>query len=271
MNGKVLKRYFGMTLVQWVVLGCMGLFLCGLLGGMGWWLVRSNQDGPALPALAAPPTAAATPLAVPSALPSASPTDAPLPTATFAPTATILPRESLIPPGWVEMDAGSVEIWLPPGYVGGDLMGNRETTIRALAALGPEYGPVVETVRAAPANVLICGVDTAENPYTIVTSVLVSFEPAPVVDLDAYVETWTAGLPLEYVIMEKRRFITVGGFPVYQVSVQSGQGGNTVMHQLYMLLDGETVWHVEYSSHVNLYYTLQPTFEQSFLTFWINR
>ena len=162
-------------------------------------------------------------------------------------------------------------IWLPPGYVGGDLMADREATARRISALGPEYALAAEVARTSPVNVLIFAVDSTESPYTILTAVRVSFEPEPVTDLDAYVDTLIASLPLDYVVMEKHRFVTVGGFLTHRLAVQSGQGGNMVMQQLYVLLDGDTVWRIEYSAHINVFYTLQPTFEQSFLTFWINK
>jgi hypothetical protein len=259
------KRNFGMTPVQMIVLGFLGLFACGLLAGMGWLLIRSNQAAANSPTLASTAPLQATEVPIPAD----TATIAQTPTEASTPTITPIPRESLIPLGWVKLASGNVEIWLPPTYVGGDLLGNRAATIQTLNALGPYYGDAVAFAQNATADYLIYGVNTAASQYMVLADMSVSFEPQPVADLEGYVANVRAALPAEIVVMETRRFTPPWGTAGIRWTLQSGQGGDQAMHALYFILNGDTVWWLQYTSYINDFYTLLPTFEQSARTFWI--
>ena len=100
------KRYFGMTVVQLAILGCLALTAFGVIGG-GFWFVNSSMME--LNDLLSPPVNGET---TPQA------TLEPAPTATLAPTPTQtpVPYESLIPDGWSQHKNQSIEIWLPSSF-----------------------------------------------------------------------------------------------------------------------------------------------------------
>jgi hypothetical protein len=126
-----------------------------------------------------------------------------------------------------------------------------------------------EFAQTATADYMIYAVNTGASQYTVLSDMSVSFEPQPVADLEDYVANITAALPVEIIIMETHRFTPPWGTAGIRLTIQSGQGGSQAMHAVYFILNGDTVWWLEYTSHINEFYTFLPTFEQSARTFWV--
>jgi hypothetical protein len=174
------------------------------------------------------------------------------PTLALTPAATALPYESLIPGSWVQYRSALYEIWMPPGY------------------------------KSAKADVLITGLgDTAIvdlsmrgaysslSPYKIY--VTVSYESLNADSLDAFLKTRLSALG-PYLSLSERSQTDLNTVPATRLIFGGRKGNNIDLSELtYVILDGTTVWYIQYSAELNEFYEMLPTFEASAKTFRVVR
>src|SRR6187551_414551 len=115
------KRYYGMTVTQIGIL--VGAAVFGLLTiGIILVVVLTSTPKAQLP-IATAVVSASTSTSTPAptvAIETETPTPAPV-------VATVMP-----PGGWVQFDTPGVIFWLPSGYVGGDLVNNKQAIINKM-------------------------------------------------------------------------------------------------------------------------------------------
>jgi hypothetical protein len=227
------KKYFGMTITQLGILAGLAFLLYCIVG----WLMlgkitgRSNvQPGIATATITPQPTV----------------TKVLTPTLTTTPAPAALPYESFITPGWVQYRTALFEIWMPTGYKAS------KTTDMLVSGLGGS--PVID--------LSLSGSISSKSPNKMY--VTVSYEPLTTDTLDAFLTERLKGLGLS---PSERSRVTLNTAPAVRL-VFSGRKGNADINQLtYVILDGTTVWYVQYRAEINDFYTALVNFESSVKTF----
>ena len=232
------KKYFGMTVTQIGILAGLAGFALLLFCIVGY-LVLGKVTGSS-----APQVATATDTLQPTV------TMVTTPTFTTTPESTPLPYESLIPAGWVQYRTALFEIWMPVGYK------TPKTTDMLVTGLGGS--PIMD--------LSLRGSVSAKAPNKIYMTV--SYEPVTADTLDAFVTARLAGLG---VTPSERNKVTLNTVPAVRL-VFSGRKGNTDINELtYVILDGTTVWYIQYTAEITDFYNTLANFESSVKTFRVVR
>lgn len=227
------RKYWGMTTTQIAILAGLAAMTCLLFAVAGWLILRGGL-GSAAPA--PQDTATPQPTATPFVIPTVTPT----------PTLTPVPYEMLIPEGWVQFKTALVEIWLPKGF--------KQQKPKPSDNFSDTMTVELEVVQA-PSKTLL-------NPVVV----LVSYEPLVAPSLDAYVEGLPSQLSADVRVAAKRK-VNINSVDAMLVMLEMKNNGEEVNDQVYVFLDGSTVWFVQYITQINQFYEMTPTFEQSVKTF----
>lgn len=234
------KKYFGMTVTQIGILaGLAGLAL--VLFCVVGWLVLGKVRG--LSASQQPATATVTPQPTVTKMvtPTLSPTPAPTP----------LPYESLIPAGWVQYRTALYEIWMPAGYK------TTKTTNVLVTGLGGS--PIMDLA--------LLGSVASKSPNKIYMTV--SYEPMTTDTIEAFITARLAGLGLS---PSERAKVTLNTVPAVRLVFSGRKGNNSDINELtYVILDGTTVWYVQYTAEITDFYNTLTNFESSVKTFRVVR
>lgn len=232
------KKYFGMTVTQLGILaGLAGLAL--VLFCVVGYLVLGKVTGSSVPDVA---TATNTPQPTVTLVTT--------PTLTTTPESTPLPYELLIPPGWVQYRTALFEIWMPTGYK------TAKTVDVIMTGLGGS--PITDLSLSASL--------TAKSTKKIYMTV--SYEPVTADTLDAFISARLTGLG---VTPSERTKVTLNTVPAVRL-VFNGRKGNTDINELtYVILDGTTVWYIQYTAEIADYFNTLANFESSVKTFRVVR
>jgi hypothetical protein len=248
------KRYFGMTIVQLVILGCLGLTAFGVIGG-GFWFVNSSMME--LNALLSPPVNGRATLQA---------TLEPAPSATIAltPTQTPVPYESLIPDGWTQHKNQSIEIWLPSSFYESNIDVSVSELIEKYRELGQDK-QANELENSPPGYVF--WMETKSPSQKLFTTRLTIY-PVLMVgdDLDNFLDQQYNLVRLRSTIVDSRPF-EVGNYQARRTLIEASLGGVYVGYVSYAIYDGTLVWFVEGASHFNEFYTWLPIFDDAAQTF----
>jgi hypothetical protein len=172
------------------------------------------------------------------------------PTLTTTPASTPLPYESLIPAGWVQYRTALFEIWMPTGYK------TAKTVDMLMTGLGGS--PIKDLSLSA----LIAPKSTKKIYMTV------SYEPVTADTLDTFISARLTGLG---VTPSERNKVTLNTVPAVRL-VFSGRKGNTDINELtYVILDGTTVWYIQYTAEITDFYNSLANFESSVKTFRVVR
>lgn len=231
------RKYFGMTGVQIGILaglaGAAFLLFC-ITGFMMLGKARGLFSPPAAATSTAQPTA----------------TLVLIPTLTATPAATALPYESLIPSGWVQYRTALYEIWMPTGYKSG-------STDELVVGLGGS--PIVD--------LSLRGSTSSKSPNKIYMTV--AYEPMNADTFDAFINQKLLTLGLG---PSERSKASLNAVPAVRLVFSGRKGNNTDINELtYAILDGTTVWYVQYTAEINEFYNLLGSFESSAQTFRVVR
>lgn len=228
------QKYFGMTRMQIGILaGLAGVLI--LIVGVGAFLVFRNVT----PSLSAPqPTS--TPLPTVTSVAVTPPTVTP----TLAPTA--IPYEQLIPAGWKQFKTPLVEIWLPSNFKLGDK--------KALN----------QTVQLATNELFITEIPSKTSAYNMLVSV--SYDLLSGGSLDEFLQNKISQLPAEIRVTD-RRTVYVNTIEARRLMIEARVNNIDINDMVYVFLDGNTVWYVEYVAQITKFFENLPIFEQSVKTF----
>lgn len=230
-------KYLGMTVTQIGILASLAGFALLLFCIVGWLILgRARGTSTSQAATSTPP-----PTVTMVVAPTLSPT--PVPTA--------LPYESLIPAGWVQYRTALYEIWMPTGYK------TAKTTDMLVTGLGGS--PFVD--------LSLQGSASSKSPNKIYMTV--SYEPMTTDTFEAFVTARLTGLGLN---PSERTKVTLNTVPAVRLIFSGRKGNNTDINELtYVILDGTTVWYVQYTAEIAEFYNLLANFESSVKTFRVVR
>jgi hypothetical protein len=228
------QKYFGMTKIQVGILAGLAAMLILILC-VGAFLVFRNLN----PAAPAPQTISAPAPTVTSVV--FTP-----PTATSTPAPTAIPYEQLIPAGWNQYKTSLVEIWLPSNFK----LGDKKT--------------LNQTAQLALNELFITEIPSNSSAYNMLVSV--SYDLMSDNSLDEFIETRVQQLPAEVRVTD-RRTVYVNTVEARRIMIELRANNIDINDMVYVFLDGDTVWYVEYVAQIGEFFDNLPVFEQSIKTF----
>jgi hypothetical protein len=226
------RKYLGMTMAQIGILAGLAGFALLLFCIVGWLVMRRGFGGNQV----IPPT------------PSAQPTVTLIvnATATSTPAPTPVPYETLIPTGWTQYQTPLYELWMLPGY---------KSASPDILLTGLGNSPVLD--------LSLSGTYTPKSANKVY--ITVSYEPLT----DTFDKFLNDRLTALGPLVSGRSSVTLNGVPATRL-VFSGRKGNnnTDINELtYVVLDGSTVWYIQYTAEITDFYSLLADFEASAKTF----
>lgn len=229
------QKYFGMTRIQiGIITGLAGVLV--LIVCVGAFLVFRNLN----PTASAPqPTS--TPLA-----PTVTSIVVTPPTITPTPAPTAIPYEQLIPAGWKQFKTSLVEIWLPSNFK----LADKKT--------------LDQTAQLALNELFITEIPSKTSAYNMLVSV--SYDLMTGGSLDEFIQTKLSKLPAEVRVTD-RRTVYVNTVEARRIMIELRANNIDLNDMVYVFLDGNTVWYVEYFAQITEFFENLPVFEQSIKTF----
>ena len=229
------RKYFGMTVTQLGILTGLAAIVL-LLFCMVGWLILGKVRGKAF-----------------SQLPTSAPTVQPTPTIILTPTLTAtpaptpIPYASLVPAGWAQYRTALYEIWMLPGY--------KATKTIDVLMTGLGGNPILD--------LSLKGSYSSKSPNRIYLTV--SYEPMTGDSFDAFIASRLTSLGLN---PNERTKVTINADPAVRLVFSGRKGNNTDINELtYVVLDGTTVWYLQYTAEITDFYNLLASFETSAKTF----
>ena len=246
------KRYFGMTVAQLAILGCLALVALGTILGGGIFITTSMRGGNSAgssPALTPTPAFTATPSA----------------TETPTPTATIIPYEQLIPSGWKQHLTPDIEIWLPAQFKSVNVENERRDRINYYKKLG--HDDFARELEENPAAYVFWFKGPEAGTTSYIANITVEFKPMIIESLDAYLDqSYPGGTSTAYRVANRKEF-QVGIYQGRRVLLESNFSNVYVGVAQYVFYDGLRLWQIDCSSHFNEFYTWLPDFDKVARTF----
>lgn len=228
--------FSGMTRSQVGILAGMAFFLLLFLCVGGFIVVRGFGGGLGLSAPDQPPTVA----------PTVTPMLVIQPTLTPTITPTPIPYEQLVPAGWNQYKTSLVEIWLPSNFKLAD-----SKTVNTTAGF------------ALP-ELLIAEVSSKSSAFTMLVGI--SYDLLTGDSLDKFLEAKFPSLPYQARVSD-RRTVYVNTVEARRIVVEFRINNIDYNDMVYVFLDGQTVWYVEYVAQIGEFFDNLPIFEQSIQTF----
>ncbi len=253
MNTKRVKRYFGMTVAQLTILGCLVLTVCGILFG-GLFLV-SGSMGRGFSIFSSPePTSTLQPTSTPYL------TETP----PFTPTSTLIPYDDLIPSGWNQYTTSSVEIWLPPQFEPVDIDKKRQESIDFYKDIG--YADIAEELEERP-SAIVFWFETSEPSKTLYrTNITVEPVLMTAANLDDYLDQESTSGLQEFVVVNRKE-IQVGNYEARRFLLEANLSNVYIGVAQYAVFDGINIWYITCASHFNEFYAWLPEFDKIARTF----
>lgn len=228
------QKYFGMTKIQiGIVAGMAGVLILIVCVGV-FLLFRNLNPSVSAPQMTSTPAPTVTSVVV--TLPTVTPTPAP----------TAIPYEQLIPAGWKQYKTSLVELWLPSNFKLGDKQ------------------VLNQTAQLAFNELFITEIPSKTSAYNMLVSV--SYDLMTGASLDEFLEAKIKELPAEVRVTD-RRTVYVNAVEARRLMIEFRANNIDINDMVYVFLDGDTVWYVEYVAQIGEFFNNLPVFEQSIQTF----
>lgn len=228
------QKFFGMTKIQvGIVAGLAGVLV--VIVCVGAFFVFRNLN---------PTDSAPQPTSTPA--PTVTSVAALAPTVTFTPAPTAIPYEQLIPADWKQYKTSLVEIWLPANFK----LADKKT--------------LDQTAQLALNELFITEVPSKTSAYNMLVSV--SYDLLTGDSLDEFLQTKISQLPAEVRVTD-RRTVYVNTVEARRIMIELRANNIDINDMVYVFLDGDTVWYVEYVAQIGEFFENLPVFEQSIKTF----
>jgi hypothetical protein len=165
---------------------------------------------------------------------------------TSTPAPTAIPYEQLIPAGWKQYQTSLVELWLPANF----RLADKKT--------------INTTAQIALNELFITEIPSNSSAYNMLVSV--SYDLMTGNSLDEFIETKLQQLPVEVRVTD-RRTVYVNTVEARRIMIELRANNIDINDMVYVFLDGDTVWYVEYVAQISEFFENLPIFEQSIKTF----
>jgi hypothetical protein len=228
------RKYLGMTRAQIGILAGMAGALVLIVCFGGLFVLRNLSAGFSSSQPTASPAPTVTSVAVTQ--PTLSPT----------PALAAIPYEQLIPVGWKQYKTSLVELWLPANFK----LADKKT--------------LDQTAQLALNELFITEIPSKTSAYNMLVSV--SYDLMSGASLDEFLDAKVKELPAE-VLVTDRRNVYVNAVEARRIMIEFRADNIDINDMVYVFLDGDTVWYVEYIAQIGEFFENLPVFEQSILTF----
>ena len=254
MSRKRANRYFGMTIVQLLILTCLVFAVCGMLVG-GIVFVNGSTGGGGFSVFPSPvPTSTSKPTSTPFL------TETP----TLVPTPTLIPYESLIPSGWDQHTTATIELWVPPQFQPVDVEQERQARIKLYEELG--YEDVARSLEENPPAYVFWFEQTEPGETLYAANITVEPTLMTAGSLDEFLDQKYASEPQEFVVVNRQDFL-VGEYEARRVLLEANLSNVYIGAAQYAIFDGVNVWIINCGSNFNDFYTWLPEFDKVARTF----
>lgn len=261
------KRYYGLTVSQiGILLGTAALLMC--VAGAAFFFVLSSAPQAQPPAATRSSASAATITSTPKVQRAITGT-------ALTPTSTIDASAPRTPPdGWVEFQTPGAALWLPPNFIGGDLVNEKYVTLDKISRFGRYYRDSVNAIESADKETVLWMVDKTIiklNDFvpTVNAKHIISTEDT---SLDDYIQSYWDGdvkgtpVALLFTLNETKK-LTLLGREAKRVTYTYASKGHDMIGLTYYIKDGVEIWAVNYVIELNEFANMMPTVDQSIKTF----
>ena len=249
------KRYFGMTILQSAILGCLAFVACGTIAG-GIFFVSEASMGGGGSSIFPSPVLSSTP----------EPTFTPFltETPTLSPTATLIQYEDLIPSGWNQYTTSSIEIWVPPDFETVDIEQERQDRIKLYRKVGLD--DLADKLENDPPSYVLWFVHPDPDAVLIAANIAIESKLMTAESLDAFIDQEYADEDPRAVVVGRQEF-QVGNYGARRLIEEVNLGSNVGGVAHYVIFDGVNVWIISCTSHFNEFYTWLLEFDKVARTF----
>jgi hypothetical protein len=234
-TGLISSFFAGMTRTQIGILAGMGVLLV-LLFCVGGWFMFGNLNSPGV----------SVPIRTATVVPTVTPFLDTTPTVTPTPVMTQVPYEQLIPADWQQFKTSLVEIWLPTNFKLADKKTNDISVKFALPEL------------------LITEIPSKSSAHDMLVNV--SYDLMTGDSLDKFLDSKFPNIPYQAQVTD-RRTVYVNTVEARRIMMEFRINNINFNDMIYVMLDGNTVWYVEYVAEISEFFDNLPIFEQSIKTF----
>jgi hypothetical protein len=232
------RRVMGMTTAQLAILG--GITFVYVIALTAFMIFLSGNN---TPAAAAAPLVTNTPAPQPTSTPLPEPTVTPLP----AP-ATEEPVQ--LPADWLKFESASAEIFLPPQYVGGDMLNNRAATIKTITALQTKKIKLdTATLQKSPAELILLMYDKNLRPGLSTVVYVYKYGRPAETSLDDFLMEMQGQMTGEVAVYSARA-TTVQGYEAKKLEFERKLNGQSISGVAYAIKNGGDFWFVNYEFQV---------------------
>lgn len=173
------------------------------------------------------------------------------------------------PAGWKKIAGNSVEIWLPPGYEGGNPSQNLEGKLNKLKAINPDYKKVIEAIKLNPTLALVAFELPPKSAFITNVNVLPETVTAGT-EVEQYLQTVTQEISNQYKVVDQK-VVSLNSYRAVRLVAEAPAGNTKVKQLLYAIPQGNTFWLVTFSTTVEEFEQRLPTFEKSVRTLTMSR
>ena len=249
------KRYFGMTVIQLGILGCLGLVALGMVLGGGIFITTSlgstGPSGRAPQDISATPEWTATPII----------TETP----TLTPTATPFPYDELIPSGWEQHITSDIEIWLPTRFKSVNVENERREMIDLYQDIGLDE--IARTMQENPSAYVFWFKASESDAVPYTANISIEFQAVSIESLDIYLDQKYINEESSPFRVVNRKEILGGIHQTRRILLESTLDNYYVAVAQYAIYDGTHLWFINCTAHYNEFYTLLPDFDKVARTF----
>ncbi len=188
------------------------------------------------------------------------------------PLLTPTPRPTMTPiPGWKKFEGTGSELWLPEHFVGGNISENLDLISEQIKPMGPEYEPYIQPILQNPSMFSLWAYDSEIGASRYLATIGVTTDkvsrPVP---LDVYTDSSVSQFPSTFSLLERDK-ATLNDRDARRLVIELKSPNITVKALMYILMDGNTVWMVTYTTASEEFDRRLPIFEQSATTFNIKQ
>jgi hypothetical protein len=260
MANKRNKRYFGMTVLQLSILGCLACVVLGSVGASFKFIsgMLGNQGERTLETVVETSTSAAM----------ATPLPRPTPSMTAAPTP--IPYEALVPPGWKQYrdQTKGYEIWLPPEFEAREPRAQLEEIIRKYEEIGDtETAQYQRSIfEQSLERYVLWTIDSIPSPLQYQTTILLARDPLTAESLTKYIDEIVQN-PSGSLALLERKPNPFGSLEAERLWFEGKEATTNFGEAYYVIRVGDTVWSIACATHINEFYIRLPVFDQVASTF----
>lgn len=254
MNTTQTKRYFGMTIVQLAILGCLACVACGLMAG-SLVFISGSRSGSGF---------ALFPTPVPSSTPQPTFTPYLTETPSLTPTVPPVPYEDLIPSGWNQYTTENIELWVPSQFEPVNIEQEREERNKLYRELGLD--DLAGNLEDEPPAYVFWFAHPAPDKVLIAANITIEPRLMTAESLDVYLDQEVADLSQRSILVSRQDFV-VGEYEARRLIEEVNLGSNYAGAVHYVIFDGINVWVISGTSHFNEFYAWLPEFDKVARTF----